>query len=81
MPQQNGMNRGNMQQPQYGGQPYQQAQPQPMRAAQFQGQIPQNPGGNAGMPPNQNQPQNVRSAKEARKAAKKARNMSKDRTK
>lgn len=77
MPQQNGMNRGNMQQPQYGGQPYQQAQPQPMRAAQFQGQMSQNPGGNAGMPPNPNQPQNVRSAKEARKAAKKARNKKK----
>ena len=77
MPQQNGMNRGNMQQPQYGGQPYQQAQPQPMRAAQFQGQMPQNPSGNAGMPPNPNQPQNVRSAKEARKAAKKARNKKK----
>ncbi len=79
MPQQNGMNRGNMQQPQYGGQPYQQPQPQPqpMRAAQFQGQAARSAGGNAGMPPAPNGPQNIRSAKEARKAAKKARNKKK----
>ena len=62
--------------PQPNGAPlYRQAQP--MRAAQFQGQAAPNPRGNAGMPPNPNAPQNQRSAKEAKKAAKKARNKKK----
>ena len=78
MPQQNGMNRGNMQQPQGAAPLYRQVQPQPMRAAQFQGQPSANPGGNPNVPPAApNVPQNQKSTKEARKAAKKARNKKK----